>query len=125
MQLGGGDNEDPQKKEDSGWTVTWKGVTGIVRELVDSPIFIIVTLVSAAATITHHVDGIAKEQAVQAKEIQIWELRAQNDLGKCLMDMGYGSEYASWREKEWNNQVEVQVWTPFSYHPTHASINHS
>ena len=122
MQLGGGDNEGPQKNEDSGWTVTWKGVTGIVRELVDSPIFIIVTLVSAAATITHHVDGIATEQAIKAKDC---ELRAQNDLRKCLMDIAYGSEYASWREKVLNNQVNVQVWTPLSYHPTHASINHS
>ena len=127
MQFGGESSKEPQKNGEA---------AGIVRELVNSPILIMVTLVGAAVTITHTVDGIEKDLdkkqavlaketekqlavqaketekqlavqakeaekqlAVQAKETEICELRAQNDLRRCLMDMGYGSEHASWREK--------------------------
>ena len=99
----------------------------------NSPILIMVTLVGAAVTITHTVDGIEKDLdkkqavlaketekqlavqaketekqlAVQAKETEICELRAQNDLRRCLMDMGYGSEYASWREKMLGKKLKI------------------
>ena len=91
-----GDKYPPSK----GWLrVTFDGVAGIVREMLNAPILVIIALVRAAVSITRHVDGVEKQQAIQAKEIELSELRAQNDLKKCSMDMGYGDEYDNWREK--------------------------
>ena len=82
--------------------------SAIVREIVNSPILVLTGLVSLAVALTHHVDeGFSQQaikQALQAKDIELCELRGQNDLRKCLIDMGHGAEYVSWREKVQSNQ---------------------
>ena len=107
--------------------------SAIVREIVNSPTLVLTGLVSAAVALTHHVDEgfsqqalrakemeskqaerfsqqalhakeLESKQALQAKDIELCELRGQNDLRKCLIDMGHGAEYVSWREKVQSNQ---------------------